>query len=528
MSFGRPPEPVSSAGVLIHILILVLAAVLILSLSWTGFTASDDSYYIAAGRGWLHDFPFVAEYFGTMREFVAVPIALSFRLLGDTEFAAVLPTALYFFATVLLTYAALTRLVGPHAAFVAALLMLTVPLFALKATIPSADLPELFFAALSFWMFWWACGRARRGWLLFGAGMAAGAAALSHELALALPLFYACLFLVGFRLPRIQYFLILFGFLAVIGLNVAYYWTLTGDPLYRLHLVLEGTTVSVDRVAVPPFHFDDAGNFHIWAGIDPLVMLLGKQEFALLFYLALPAMVWLSSRRLELAPGAVERRVLVLARVLTLLAVVSFLFAAVVLMQAKLLPRYFILPAYCGFVVTMLAGTLLWRARRLTLVAVLVLVFAGCNLLAIELDNRNPRFGERALAAFVKSTAEPVYTDPMTADKAENFLMWARVLKVRVRTTPPEPGALYFHNPRNTSAPNRLMPPAVMPLYQPQPHWTRIWIAREEPRLIQRVVDGLGLGPVLPERIYRKLAEPNPPVAVYRLDRIYADASLTP
>ncbi|MDA5193133.1 ArnT family glycosyltransferase [Govanella unica] len=526
MLFRRAPEQVSALDIFKHMLILGLVAVLMLSFSWTGFTASDDSYYVMAGRGWLHDFPYVAEFFGTARELVNIPIAASFGVFGDTEFAAVLPTVLYFLATVGLTYAGLLWVTGPAAAFAAGLLMLTVPLFALKATIPSADLALLFYASLSFWLFWRAAGRPDRAVLLFGSGMAAGAALLSHELALALPIFFTILFLVGFRMGRMPYFLIFFGFLAIIGLDTLYYWIMTGDPLHRFDLMQAGTVLTVDRVSVPPFSFDDSGNFHIWAGIDPLVMMLSKQEFALLFYFAIPAMAWLATRRLDLAEGPAERRVLVLARLLTLLVVVWCLFSAIVLADAKLLPRYFMVPAYGSFVAMMLVAAQLWQARRLTLLSVLGVAFVGCNLVAIHLDNRNPRFAERELVTFLKTTREPVYTDPMTADKAELYLQWARLPMSRLRVTPPEPGALYFYNPKSAGQPNRLMTADDMPQFQPQAHWTKVWMAQEQPRLIVRLLDAVHFGPLLPERLYRKLAEPNPPVTVYRLDQVYADATL--
>lgn len=472
---------------------IILFAVLMASFAWTGFTASDDSYYVFAADRWLHEFPYVSLFFGTMRETVVLPIALSMLVFGNSEFSAVLPSVLYLIGTAFLTYAGLGRVMGYHWAFAGSLVFLTIPLFILKATIPSADIALLFFVSLSFWCFWWALDEAR-ALLLFLSGLAAAAAFLAHELALLLPLFFSLLFVAGYRLNRTQYLWLLAGFALVVGLNSLYYWVMTGDPLHRLGLMIEGTAVSEDRIEVAPFSRDDSGNIRIWGPIDPLIMFLTKQEFAFLYYLAIPAIVVMRGARRDVLWE--------LARLLTLLAIVSGLFAGIVLVEAKLLPRYFIVTTWAAFLIALLAARVLWERgwRGLVLISAVVLVTA--NVLAIAVDNRNPLFGERALVSLAKSTTELIYTDPKTRRKSEQYLKWADLDPRRIKEGPAPQGKLYFYNPKNeqTSAPRQ----------------RDVVIAKavEKQRLIARVLQRtVGESE---HWVVRRIMTPNPPVVLYR------------
>src|SRR6187549_3926774 len=99
--------------------------------AWTGFVASDDEYYALAGLGWLHDFPYVAQHFGTVRAVVGIPIAVMIGLFGEREFTVVLSTCVFFAATASVTLTMLTRLIGAIPALASCCIMATVPLFAL-------------------------------------------------------------------------------------------------------------------------------------------------------------------------------------------------------------------------------------------------------------------------------------------------------------------------------------------------------------------------------------------------------------
>ncbi len=86
-----------------------------------------------------YQFPYVAPYFATARAVIGIPIGIMIKLFGESEFTVVLSTCLFYAATVSLTMAALSRLTGLVEATITSCLIATIPMFALKPTIPSAD-----------------------------------------------------------------------------------------------------------------------------------------------------------------------------------------------------------------------------------------------------------------------------------------------------------------------------------------------------------------------------------------------------
>ena len=130
---------------------------LVSNLAWTGFVASDDYYYVDAGRGWLNRFPYIATHFGTTRASIGIPMALGLGVAGDSEFGASLSTLSFWFLTLMMVFTTLYRRFGPRVALVTGCILTTFPLFALKASTPNADQPELFFVIVSVLLFLHAC-----------------------------------------------------------------------------------------------------------------------------------------------------------------------------------------------------------------------------------------------------------------------------------------------------------------------------------------------------------------------------------
>ena len=369
-------------------------------LAWTGFVGSDDSYYVNAARGWLHAFPHVAENIGTARFVVALPISLTFALFGDREFTAVLSSCLFLLATASLTLSLLRPRIGLEDAVAGSVVFVTIPLFALKSTIPSADLPELFFVVLSFWLFLRACERPKRAHLLLASGASAGLAFLAHETTAALLVFYGLLFLAGKRIRRIEYWVMALGFVAVMASECVYYWVVAGNPWHRLAMLAGMAAFAGDRVHVGFLQIAAGGTIHVWAPIDPIVMFFTKQEFALLGVVAVPAMAW--------ALRPIDERALAyrgFARLIAILGIVWFVFAEVVLDKLILLPRYYMVPAYCFYVVSAIWVAKAIRPRWPRAAVALIAVFVSGNLLGIAIDNKNPRFGERALVEYLQQSS---------------------------------------------------------------------------------------------------------------------------
>jgi 4-amino-4-deoxy-L-arabinose transferase-like glycosyltransferase len=497
-------------AVLHHILLLMTLSGS-LWFAWTGFIASDDEYYAEAGMGWLHDFPYVATHFGTVRAAVGIPIAIMLGFFGEHEFTVVLSTCLFFAATASLTLVMLTRLIGAVPALVSSCVMATVPLFALKSTIASADVPELFFVASSFWLFLIACQRERKILLLLAAGVCAGLAFSAHEITVALLLYYGVLFLVGQGIPRREYWIMAIGFLAVIAVECLYYGVMTGNPLHRFALLLGGAVLG-DRTEVGVGQVAGGGTLHIWGPVDPLVMLFLKHEFGLLGLAAVPGLWWAFVARRSDGSQA-----LTAARRFAGLGFVWFLVAAIVLRNMTLLPRYYMVTAYCLFIVIALWACVgLWPERRRFVLTASALFFIT-NVLAIYVDNKNPRFGERSLVEYLGASSGAVYTDPLTAEDTDWFCRWAKADCARIIAGAPSAGQVYFYNPRNADRPTRFVSLDRVPLYRPRDQWQEIW-RKEEPRKASAIViERLGLASWAPHALFSKLDRPNPTVRVYHV-----------
>lgn len=507
MSFSpRASENLQSAS---SYLGLGVACFFSLQMAWTGFVSSDDAYYVQAGLGWLEQFPYVAQNFGTIRASVAIPVAFMIYLFGESELSVTLSTALFLVATAAVTLFMLSSLVGRAAALIASVALVTMPLFALKATIPCADLPELFFVTLSFWLFWRACATEKRISLLLISGTSAGLAFSAHELTTALVLFYTLLFIRAYRIPRRDYLWMALGFAFVIGLEASYYWIAAGNPMHRFNLLLNATAIH-DRIHVGFLGIAAGGTLHIWEQIDPLVMLLTHHDFGLLGWVSIPAVWWLWVNRNERPSNAVS-----LARLVLGLGVTWYVVSAVLLREMILLPRYYMVTAYCLLIVSAVwASTELWLLRKRVAIAMLTVVLVA-NMLSISIDNKNPRFAERTLVDYLKQSEGTVYTDPLTAHNAYWYCRWGRVDCNRVRTGFPSADALYFWNPKATSNPNRFMKKNELAFYRPGSKWEEVLSIEERPRPIVMFLQWSGVENYAPVAFWNRLLHPNPTVNLY-------------
>jgi 4-amino-4-deoxy-L-arabinose transferase-like glycosyltransferase len=494
-------------------LLIILAGVL--HLSWIGFVASDDGYYVSSGLGWLNDFPYVPNHFGTVRAAVGIPIALMIGLFGYTEFSVVLSSVLFFVIVVLTTFYGLSRVLDRKPAFAAAAGLATVPLFALKATIPSADVPELCFVVVSFWFFWAAIeypSRARP--LLLMSGVAIALAFSAHEVTSALLFFYGPLFLVGYRIDRQRYLLIGIGFLAVIAIEALYYGVVAGDPLHRWALLMSGTSVR-DRVDVGFLELAAGGTVHVWEPIDPLLMFFSKHDFGMLGYLAVPALWWgfVSVRHDMRAPVR-------LVRLLGLLAFVWATFAAVALKNLILLPRYYMVVAYALYVCIAIWLVVEVWPKRPKLAAIFITLGVLINAMAIMVDNKNPRFGERALVDYLKDHPGRIVTDPMTSNNVIWYCEWQGVKCEGVDGRAPREGDLYFHNARNADHSNRFVPQSQVALYQPKPNWPVVWSTSSRGPALTSALEYLHLNEAVPSVLAAKLLRRADSVTVHQVTRV--------
>lgn len=489
---------------------IVTFAVVAWFTTFVGYAASDDSAYLEAARAWLSHFPAVGSNWWSLRLPIVIPIAISIRLFGESEYVVALPTLLYQIGIASLSVLLARRIAGKAAALTAASLILTLPLFAIASSLANADLPEVFYTGLSLWLFLGAPERDGSTAFLLGAGMAAGLAIVTRETALPLILVYGVLFLLGFGIQRKRYWIMAVGFWIVVGGEMLYYWLAAGNPLYRYEIDLIGATGN-DRPVAPSDALDTSGALRIAGLIDPVVMLFERIDFGLLYYLSIPAIVWVWAyrRRADISSRS--------ARMMLIMFAASFGFAAVALKQYALLPRYYSTATFAmAIVIAAWFGQKFWpHSRRLG--AMLLAVMIGFNFLGLVLVNKNPMFGTRALISYLSTSDVPVvYVNPATAFRGKDLFQWAG-LTSRVRSAIPKVGDLYFFDPKMFDLVWPKEVAAQRESFRPRPNWQVVWRGEEPQRCAGRAIEWLGLDRFIPEVILVKLNRPNPTVTIYRV-----------
>ncbi|MCC6531366.1 MAG: glycosyltransferase family 39 protein [Burkholderiales bacterium] len=490
-------------------LLLVAGAFVVytLWLAWVGWLDSDDHRHVDGALGWSREFPYLPQHHGEFRHLITLPMALAFRLFGVSEATLIAPQLLYYVATLALTWFWVGRYFGQRVSLAVLLILASLPVFAIQATVVFSDITELFFVAVSFWLFLAARERADNTALLVVSGVAAGCAWLTRETTIALLLTYAILFLAGWGIPRGRYFLMAGGFLAVVLAEALLMYAMTGNPLYRYMEILSARETFSYRGQHQGELFDGIGNVHVARWIDPLLALYVNHEFGVLFLVVLPALVWLWRRPQLPAPAAS------IARVLSVLGAVWFIAAAVML--ANMHPRYFTVTAYAAAIVCALwivhgLWPRHWKAAALVGGGVI-----AAGLMAIYVDNRNPLAGERALKELLQTHPGIVHTDPQTARRAK-FLLELDGLDKRVSTDPPPAGSIYYYNPnRERDLRSQGFDPSA---YQPRANWAVLWQKQDPERILGVMLKAAGLKDKLHPSLWRRLSEPNRPVAAYRVE----------
>ena len=507
----------------------MLLAAMALAVGWVGFIASDDQYYYSAALKWLEQGWYLPDHFGRVRNSVSLPIAGSIRLFGDHELAIIIPSVVYYLATLVLTFLGLSRVTDRKIAFLACALFATFPVVVTAATTASADIAELFWAALAFWLFFYAWRGGKLGvWALLGFGASMAMSFSGRETVIALGILVAGAILVGHRIERRQLVWVVLGGLAVLGFEALYYALAGGDPMLRFSLVLHGASASNDRAAAAAFSIDDSGALRIHPLLDPLLLVFARHLFGAGYWVfvvvALLAINTPASAATDPRPAAGD-----LQRLALWGGVVWFLFVAVVLYRIKLLGRYYIAPTWL-FTVAAAASLFTHRiatrhARRFWLAATCVV---AANFIGIVLQNNNPRLVERELAAFAATSSEPAFTDPYTASYAAEFLHWAKIPPGRVVGSPPAEGALYFVVPTRIDAPNRLTPASMLPALQVKPEWVVVRRIDGPAALPSFLVPILRSAPLIPAWIKAKLTEPRGNLLVVRAVRLGSTTEKSP
>jgi Dolichyl-phosphate-mannose-protein mannosyltransferase len=493
----------------LHVALLVVLVGCTSWLGYVGFIASDDGSYSEAAIGWLSHFPYVGINHWGLRHAVVLPVAFSFWLGGISEFTMMLPTKAYLLFLILLTYGCLTRLVERRTALLASALVALTPIFILPSS-PSDDLVECFFVVASSWAFYFGSRPQTSPTLLVVSGIFAGLAFITRETGAIIALFYGILFLLGRRLQRAYFFLIAGGCLAILAIDTVFLAGMTGDPLYRLHISMGA--VESDN----PLDSKNAVGYPLQNGlnyigliaaprlIQPVLMLFTAHQFGPLFFLVVPAGLWLWKNR------SMQKLQLEIALLWGKVGLVWFVTLSYVLIVLYVDPRYYTVTVYSGVVVVAL-----WlRAVIVHRIAFgLITLLTVGDLLMIYLDNKNVIFGEKTLVAVARASDELIYTDPATLNGAK-FLLQHTAMRDNVIAGSPAAGALFFYY----SSPARadFYRDSVGKL-EPRSTWTLVRSFDEEPKLSARILRASGLEAILPAGVEKKLDPPLRHCFLYRL-----------
>jgi 4-amino-4-deoxy-L-arabinose transferase-like glycosyltransferase len=498
------------------ILLVLLTAAALLPAFFVGFQASDDASYLHGALGWLDRFPYIGDSHWTLRHTITLPTALSIMVIGLNDVATGFPNVVYFCLFLVLNTFAAARFLGRGTALTAGLLVVTLPGFLIVSTYLNPDIPELFYVSLALWMFVWGCRKSGSvtPWLL--CGIVWSLAFLNRQTALSYALFLGFLFLFKPIVPRKRYLLIAVGALPLLIAEWVYLYSFTGDPLYRYRVDYNHDSIDraarVDQARTAGGILDSEGNVAVNVYLDPFVNLFISQKYALTFWLAAFAGWSLWKRRRTL--GLTAQPLALLGG----LGLISFIFVAAN-PRLLLVPRYFIVVAWTGAMVASYWIAMLWAEGQRTRVLGLATLIFCVNAAALMVENTNPRFGERELAAWVaKHPGETIHADSETKFRAEYFFMFRGVKSDTVLISPPTTGATVFHSHegiRRCSTSPRCRD--LVHHYQPAPSWESVESIAPPERVLVRIGRFVGLDRILPEDLGRRLTRPVSPAVIYRI-----------
>ena len=479
-------------------ILVALAFAALLATTWVGFIESDDLEYARSAALWLDAFPHLGQSHWGLRHMIVLPVAASFAVFGRGEVALVLPTVLYAAGFVAMTGFCVRRVAGTLAGYLAALLVATLPVLATGASIVYSDIPEAFFVLASLWAYYFATqsGNAR---LFLLSGVLAGCAFITRETTLALLALYLVLFLAA---PRriLDFVRMAAGCLLVIGLDFAWLWAASGDPLWRMHISqrgVAGDNPSLAHFIVNSGGLDRHGVIVAPRPIQALLAIFVNQSMGLLAWAAVPAAIALA-RRPRLEPGNTA------GLLFGGLALVWFLVLSYAFLFMWIVPRY-----QTVTMVALCVPLAIWLAGRITagaIPALIMLTLLGTGAALSMVADRELLFGERGLVAFARIATGPVRTDPATLRGAD-WLLENEGLRSKVSAGPCEAGAFCYVNPR----PRRPLPADWIRQEVPTAATVLLEVPRR-PTVMGQVLVRTGLLALMPSAIRAKL-DPAPVVA---------------
>ena len=430
---GRPPAIFNLPAAIFAVAAIFAGSV---AFYWHGFGPMGDAErYVAAALEWREKGLYLGETHWALRHLFVLPMAAAFALFGPSELAATLPNMLYAAGLVGVTFFYGQKYFGAREGTVAAILVAISAFFVSRTLEVGVYGAEIFFAALSSWLFVAAQYERRRIACLIAAGAVAGLASTIREQTLYLVVAFGLLSLLGRRQILFSLVAIGLGFGGVLVVEWLIYGLSAGDPFYRYRIDLQhrstgwatldsSTDTSFAKFTRP---FKDMST-------DPVTTPV------LLIAIAVAAFLAGERRRLQSATRSV----------LSIFAAISAVAAGISAYAFDLAtPRYYpILPYFiCLFLGV---ATVALGQRHGIRAAIFVLLLAAlANTAGEDFGNYNEYDEARVLARYARTSDEPIFTDPLTASRTRYLLRLADAPRDRIsalirsdKTYPA--GVLYF------------------------------------------------------------------------------------
>lgn len=389
---------------------------------WHGFGPMGDAErYVGAALKWREQGPFLGETHWSLRHLFVVPIAAAFEVLGPSEFAATVPNILYAAGLVAITYFFARRRLGRAEGTVIAILIAISAFFVARPMEIGVYGAEIFYAALSCWLFVSAQFDRRRITYLFVAGAVAGLAWTIREQTFYLLAAFGLLTLFGRRQPLLSLTAIAIGFGAVLLVEGMIYWAAAGDPFYRYRVdlhhkavgwaTLDSTRDTAFAKFLRPFK-DSAG--------DPITTPLSIAGAAAAAFLLRQ-----KTRKLA-ASQSIFVSFAVISAVAVVISAYGFDLAT---------PRYYpIFPYFICLVLGVAIVAIGQRYGRWASASALALV-AFLNAAGEDFSNYNEYAEARLLAQYARMSDGPIYTDPLTASRARYLMRLSGTDRDRIAET---------------------------------------------------------------------------------------------
>lgn len=474
---------------------LLFAATLLVF--WNGVGPGDSDKYVRAAVDWLENGPVLGKDHWALRLPLVLPLAASYALFGRGEFVSTLPNILYAAGLVAITFVFVRKHLGKIEGFAAAALVATSSYFVTLQSEIWITGVDAFFIALSGWLFIDALAGNRERGRFLAAGLCAGLAWLCRETAIFLPMTFGLVLLTRRPLRFDALVAVGAGFTIVVLAELAAYWIIAGDPLYRIWTDFghrgDGNFYRIDGVSETFLE-------RLWAPVPLLVSAPPALPFV-----ALSAAAWM-------VPGF--RRAMAERRdVVVFFGLASALGFLVAVFAANLRsPAYYPIVIYAALLSLGAFTAHIARTGGRNAASAVLAGLVALNALTADFRTFDEYTEPRQLAHYLVRNKMTVTTDQATAVRTRMFLIMDGLDRETARDLvrsdldfpPPFCGLVYAATPAGSKR-----------AIAPEPEWREAWRAKgRERRWTHRLLGALGFDEDTDTRL-GQIAAGAPPAALY-------------